>query len=247
MNDVASLKTNHSIIFAKNYLMKNQILLINNEQQLSIPCIKFMIANNYCIKDCHSVLDAIHLLQKNQINLIILVIREAKSNDAEKIMQLKKLANIPIIILSQNIDKNYLIHALELGVKDYLPIDVDPREALARINVNIDKTGPVIKNTPPTKLNINNVVLCPKTRTVFCLQQKIKVTGLEFELLYFLMKNAGKIASRELISQRVLLKKITINDRSLDMHISNLRKKLAQVDNSKKIQTVRGQGYIFLC
>jgi two-component system, OmpR family, response regulator CpxR len=226
--------------------MNNQILLINTEQKITFASIDFIIANNYAINFCDSIIEGLYKLKNSQVDLIVLLIKNAKCSDAEIIIRLKNISSVPIIVFTHTVKQTYLLHALELGVSDYLSTCIEPREALARININIAQNNnkPAIKL--PTKFSLNNIVLCSKTRTVYCAQKLISLTGLEFELLYLLMSNAGLIVSREVISNSLFNKILSANDRSLDMHISNLRKKITRIDSGKKIQTVRTKGYIFL-
>ena len=96
------------------------------------------------------------------------------------------------------------------------------------------------------QLNINDVELSLTTRQVYCSGNQIELTGSEFQVLYILMANAGKVIAKDQIGESVLGRKISYYDRSIDMHISNIRKKLSVAADNNKIKTIRGAGYVFL-
>ena len=226
--------------------MDKKILLINTAAQNSAPFTEQLMAQGFKFEYCDSTIEGVYKLKQQPFVLICLNLAEPQLSDFISIEQLKKIALVPIMVFANTIKQPHLLQALTLGAHDYLPTHLDPREILARIYVCIGGNSSHINSVNKSKLSINDVILCSKTRTVYCQQQPLILTGLEFELLHLLMLNAGLIVGRDIISKSLFNKALSINDRSLDMHISNLRKKIAAIDPSKKIQTVRCKGYIFL-
>ena len=121
------------------------------------------------------------------------------------------------------------------------------RELLARINAILRRIK-IVKTNENSIDNqqINAVILDHATRQVFCHQQRVELTGTEFQILDLLMNNASQIVSKNLISEQILKRKLSAFDRSIDMHISNIRRKLLEFSPSDKLKTIRGAGYIFL-
>ena len=139
------------------------------------------------------------------------------------------------------------IVGLEIGADDYLPKPFNPRELAARLRAILRRT--VVESAEGDgneKLDIDGIQLSPASRTAFLDGQELNLTSVEFGLLHELLKDAGKIVKKEDLSENVLERKLSPYDRSLDMHISNLRKKLGtRADGTERIKTIRSVGYIY--
>ena len=140
---------------------------------------------------------------------------------------------------------------LEMGADDYLAKPFSERELLARIKAilrRFDKSDfRVSENNESKVIKVQDIEICQTTQEVICQAQEISLTGTEFILLTYFSKNIGKIISKNELSETVLGKPLSQYDRSLDMHISNLRKKLPLRENGMpRFKTLRGKGYIFV-
>jgi len=134
------------------------------------------------------------------------------------------------------------IVGLELGADDYLPKPFNPRELAARIRAILRRYEP----RPPAKdgrLEVNGIALDTGTREVFAQGKRVDLTTFEFDILEMLMRGAGRVLSRDALMENFYNRKATPFDRSIDMHISHLRKKLEAGDTL--IKTIRGVGYQF--
>ena len=144
-------------------------------------------------------------------------------------------------------DNDDRVLGLELGADDYLAKPFQHRELLARINAILRRIKIVKTNeTSTNEQKINGVKLDHATRQVFCHQKLVELTGTEFQILDLLMNNASQIVSKNEISEQILKRKLSAFDRSIDTHISNIRRKLLEFSPSDKLKTIRGAGYIFL-
>jgi two-component system response regulator CpxR len=130
---------------------------------------------------------------------------------------------------------------LELGADDYLPKPFNPRELSARIRAILRRMEP---QQHAGRLEVNGVSLDPGSREVFCDGRQIEVTTFEFDILELLMRSAGRVLSRDVLMESLYNRRATAYDRSMDMHISHLRRKL-ETCGRKLIKTVRGVGYQF--
>ena len=141
------------------------------------------------------------------------------------------------------------IVGLEIGADDYLPKPFNPRELVARIRAVLRRsaTGERPSGPPiPQLVQVGDVELDPATRTVRQSGQPVDLTSVEFNLLEVLLREAGRVVTRERLAEVVLSRKFSPFDRSIDMHVSKVRKKLGDSDTgSDYIKTVRGVGYIF--
>jgi DNA-binding response OmpR family regulator len=138
------------------------------------------------------------------------------------------------------------IVGLEIGADDYLPKPFNPRELVARIRAILRRTRtrggvPVVE-----ALRVADIELDPATRTVMQSGKRVELTSVEFSLLQVLLQEAGQVVSRERLVEAVLGRRFSPFDRSIDMHVSKVRKKLGDTDGGTDyIKTVRGVGYIF--
>jgi two-component system response regulator CpxR len=135
------------------------------------------------------------------------------------------------------------IVGLEIGADDYLPKPFNPRELLARMRA-ILRRGAAITPKESGVLRVEKLELDPAARKVLQNGRKLDLTDIEFALLEALMRSPGRVVSREELSESVLGRKFDPFDRSLDMHVSRLRRKLAQGNaQDDQVKTIRGSGY----
>jgi two-component system response regulator CpxR len=150
------------------------------------------------------------------------------------------------MMLTARGDEADRIGGLETGADDYLSKPFNPRELLARLRAILRRIGPDDEQAQPEKLNVDDLELSRTARSVVREGEELGLTSVEFELLSALLKNAGTVIRKEDLSETVLERRLSPYDRSLDMHISNLRKKLGpRRDGSERIKTIRSVGYIY--
>jgi two-component system response regulator CpxR len=152
-----------------------------------------------------------------------------------------------VIMLTARGDDMERIVGLEIGADDYLPKPFNPRELAARLRAILRRAA-VLEDGDGTneKLDIDGIQLSPSSRIATRDGEELNLTSVEFGLLHELLKEAGKVVKKEDLSESVLERKLSPYDRSLDMHISNLRKKLGERgDGSERIKTIRSVGYIY--
>jgi two-component system response regulator CpxR len=154
--------------------------------------------------------------------------------------QLRAASNIPVIMLTARTSQADRIHGLEKGADDYLPKPFAPDELLARIRAVLRRARPAADL--PT-LEVNGVKISAATREVWCDGQPVDLTGAEFDILELLLRHAGRTVSRDEIATTLYQREASPYERSLDVHISNLRKKLGS--RRAAIRTLRGSGYLF--
>lgn len=183
-------------------------------------------------------------LQSQHYDLLVLDIMMPKLDGLSVLRQMPNISasvsNIPVIMLTAKGDEIDRIIGLELGADDYIAKPCNPRELLARINAVIKRTSqPITEDTP---LPESALTMDATTRTCVIEGKSLSLTGTEFDLLLSLLRHKGEVVSKELLSQKVLQRELQPFDRSIDVHISRLRKKL-QPYHDEPIKAVRGRGY----
>ena len=164
--------------------------------------------------------------------------------------QLRRTSAMPVIMLTARGDEVDRIVGLEMGADDYLPKPFNPRELVARIRA-IQRRGENGLGSPtgaPGKIVADDIAIDMGTRTVYQNDVEVTLTAVEFSLLHALIKRIGQVVNREDLAQEVLGRKLEMFDRSIDVHISSLRKKLGHhVHGIEQIKTIRSVGYMYSC
>lgn len=182
-----------------------------------------------------------------QYDAIVLDVMLPKINGFEVLRNIRARSEIPILMLTAHGEVVDRIVGLEMGADDYLPKPFNPRELLARIRAILRRANPKTQLTSNSeKIVAGDTELYPGARYVLKLGKPIELTGVEFDILEMLLRSAGKLVGREEIAQAVLNRRLTPFDRSIDVHISNLRKKLgSKMGNVERIKSIRGEGYVY--
>ena len=225
-----------------------KILIADDDVELCTLLKEFLEQEEMILELVHDGQSAIDRLNSDHFDLLILDVMMPNKNGFDTLTELRKFSQIPVIMLTAKGDKIDRIVGLEMGADDYLPKPCDPRELVARIRAVTRRSlqSPVnISNTDI--LTQDNLTLNPNNRQVLIKDNPIELTSTEFDCLQLLLVNAGSLVSRELLSEKALGKKLQSFDRSIDMHISNIRKKLGlKAGNQERIKTLRGCGYQYL-
>ncbi len=176
------------------------------------------------------------------VDLVVLDVMLPGIDGFEILRRLRSQSKVPVIMLTARGEDVDRIVGLELGADDYLPKPFNPRELAARIRAILRRyeSHPADTNG---RLEVNGILLDPGTREVLAAGKRVELTTFEFDILEMLMRSAGRVLSRDALMEKFFNRKATPYDRSIDMHISHLRKKLEAGDSL--IKTIRGVGYQF--
>ena len=238
----------------------SKILLVDDDVELTNLLAELLSLEGFDIHVVHNGQEALTELELQTYDIILLDIMMPVLNGIETLKQLRQKLTTPVLMLSARDDDIDRVLGLELGADDYLPKPFNDRELVARIKAILRRTAgnsPLATDviTPSSQtaeenskqLSFGGVELHPGRQQAIFEGKELELTGPEFALLQMLMRNPGQILSRELLSLEILGKRLTPYDRAIDMHISNLRKKLPERnDNLPWFKTLRGRGYLLV-
>ncbi len=225
----------------------NKVLIIDDDEELCELVSEYLTVEGFRIESVNDGRSGLDRALSGDYDMVILDVMLPKMNGFDVLRNLREQSKLPVIMLTARGDDMERIVGLEIGADDYLPKPFNPRELAARLRAILRRSEPVLDESGAgEKLDIDGIQVSAASRIATCDGVELNLTSVEFELLSELLREAGKIIKKDDLSERVLERKLSPFDRSLDMHISNLRKKLgARADGSERIKTIRSVGYIY--
>lgn len=225
-----------------------KVLMIDDDVELTKLVAEYLALDGFSFEAVHDGKEGLLRATHANFDLLLLDVMLPNLDGLSVLKALRDGPYCPVLMLTARGDDIDRILGLELGADDYLAKPFNPRELVARIKAILRRIELAQHETPSYHhlLEFNGVQLNTQNRQVQCNEQLVSLTATEFQLLEQLMRRAGEIVSKDELSRLVLGRRLQQYDRSLDMHISNIRKKLAQYSTAEKIQTLRGSGYLFL-
>jgi two-component system response regulator CpxR len=218
-----------------------RILVVDDDVELASLLREFLQREGFDVEFAHSGTVGLEMAMRGRFDLIVLDVMLPGLDGFEILRRLRPHSHVPVLMLTARGEDVDRIVGLELGADDYLPKPFNPRELVARIRAILRR----IESRPGAgAMEVNGVSLDPGSREVTCDGSPVELTTLEFDILEQLMRNAGRVLSRDALMEALYNRKATPFDRSMDMHISHLRRKLETCGRTL-IKTVRGVGYQF--
>lgn len=224
----------------------DKILIIDDDEELCELVSEYLTVEGFEIECVNDGATGLQRALSGEYDMAILDVMLPKMNGFDVLRALREQSKLPVIMLTARGDDMERIVGLEIGADDYLPKPFNPRELAARLRAILRRAVTDGEGDGSEKLDVDGVQISPASRTATRDGLEMNLTSVEFGLLHELLREAGKIVKKEDLSQTVLERKLSPYDRSLDMHISNLRKKLGErADGSERIKTIRSVGYIY--
>ena len=221
-----------------------EILLIDDDVELCSMLADYLERYGFRVSAVHRGDTGLKEAVKKQYALVLLDVMLPGLDGFEVLKRIRAVSSINVLLLTARGDDVDRIVGLEIGADDYLPKPFNPRELLARIRAILRRSSGAEAATEPTLLRVDGLELNTAARTVSQNGQRIELTDVEFALLESLLLSPGKVVTREELAEKVLGRKFHPLDRSLDMHISRLRRKLSGTGmEDDLVKTIRGTGY----
>ena len=232
----------------------SKILLVDDDIELTDLLAEVLRLDSFEVEIANNGQDALDKLNSSH-QLVLLDVMMPVLNGIETLKKIRQTSNVPVMMLTARGEEIDRVLGLELGADDYLPKPFNDRELVARIKAILRRVSPSESSQNSTTLSSEEntlefagLVLHSGLQQASYKGQDLGLTGSEFALLHKLILRPGQIVSREELSMNVLGKYLSPFDRSIDMHMSNLRKKLPERDNGLPwLKTLRSRGYLLVC
>ena len=224
----------------------NRVLIVDDDRDFVEMVREYLQPEGFSIEAAYDYESGLSAARSHKQELLVLDVMLPGGSGFDLLRNLRKSSSLPVLLLTGRGEAVDRIVGLEIGADDYLPKPCDPRELVARIRAILRRTKNVATGDGDW-IRVGSVALSPGLRKVKCGERELDVTSIEFNVLEHLLKNRGTVVSRESLAEAALGRKLGLLDRSIDVHVSRLRRKLAECtgDNEELIKAVRGSGYVY--
>ncbi|WP_281630844.1 response regulator [Vibrio sp. St2] len=222
------------------------ILLIDDDIELTSLLKEVLTFEGYRVSEANDGEAGLEAID-DSIDLVLLDVMMPKLNGMETLKRLREHWETPVLMLTAKGEEIDRVIGLELGADDYLPKPFSDRELLARIRAILRRTQSKGGNKNSDCIQYQDIKIYPGKQEAYCQEQYLDLTTTEFALLSHFVQHPGETLTKETLSLDVLGKRLAAFDRAIDMHVSNLRKKLPEREDGKsRIKTLRGRGYLLV-
>ena len=227
---------------------RTRLLLIDDDEQLCDLLRRYLESMGFAVDAAHTGPDGLDRALAGQYHAVILDVMLPGLDGFEVLKRLRSKSEVPILMLTARGDEPDRVVGLEIGADDYLPKTSSPRELLARVRAVLRRAARPPASTdeaPEPEIVVGPLRLNPATRLALLRDRPLRLTSLEFELLLVLARSPGRVRTREQLLNAMTDRDYDVFDRSIDMHISILRRKLGDDARAPRfIKTVWGVGYV---
>lgn len=224
----------------------SRVLIIDDDTELCELLTELLSQEGFEVEAVNEGNAGVRAALQGRHELVVLDVMLPGLNGLDVLRGIRESSTVPVIMLTARGEEVDRIVGLEIGADDYLPKPFSPRELVARMRAVLRRSGgQEVSESDPVV--VADLWVDPGARTVTCAGNEVQLTGIEFEILLVLARAAGRIVERNELSKVALGRRASPYDRSLDVHVSNLRKKLGPSSaGGERIKTVRGVGYQYV-
>jgi DNA-binding response OmpR family regulator len=218
------------------------ILVVDDEPEIVRLLRSYLEKDSYRVVTAYNGEEALYVARHEKPDLVVLDILMPKMDGLAFTRQIRREQDVPIIMLTARAEETDRIVGLEMGADDYVTKPFSPREVVARVRAVLRRAQP--KSEAPPILRAGPIVLDRAEHTVTVAEEPVELTPTEFDILETLMKEPGRVFSREEILEAVHGVAFEAYERTVDAHVKNLRHKIeADPTTPRYVLTVRGAGY----
>jgi two-component system response regulator CpxR len=222
----------------------DRVLIVDDDVELCRLLTERLSTEGFAIEAVHDGPHGLERALSGEHALVVLDLMLPGIGGLDVLRGLRAQSPVPVLILTARGEDIDRILGLEIGADDYVPKPFNPRELLARIRAILRRTNRSATSAVP--LVVGDVRLDPAAREVWLNDKPLDLTSVEFELLETLLRAAGRVLTREQLTESVLGRKLGPFDRVIDVHVSHVRRKLGPAQGGERIKAVRGSGYLFV-
>ena len=225
----------------------NRLLIVDDDRDLVNLLKRFLEGEGYHVDAAYDHASGLSAALGGSHELIVLDVMLPGGSGFELLKAVRQQSSVPVLLLTARGEAVDRILGLEIGADDYLAKPFDPRELVARIRAIFRRTretaqGPG-RGEHDEVLTVGDIRMSMATRTVTCSDTPLDLTSVEFNVLELLLRHAGSVVTREQIAEVALGRPLSPFDRSVDVHVSRLRKKFSSLGTEELIRPIRGIGY----
>ncbi|MBY6199028.1 response regulator [Vibrio hangzhouensis] len=222
------------------------ILIIDDDTELTSLLKDILSFEGFEVSEANDGIAGLETMNDG-IDLVLMDVMMPRLNGMDTLKKLRESWETPVLMLTAKGEEIDRVIGLELGADDYLPKPFSDRELLARIKAILRRTQTKPDKHHSDSLNFDDIEVFPGKQEALCQGQLLDLTTTEFALLHYFIQHPGETLTKESLSLDVLGKRLSAFDRAVDMHVSNLRKKLPERSDAKpRIKTLRGRGYLLV-
>ena len=225
--------------------MSTNVLVIDDDKELCALLADFLALEGFCASAIHDGQAAVDHCREHDYDAIVLDIMLPGLQGLDVLRNLREFSQTPILMLTARGEDTDRIVGLEMGADDYLAKPCNPRELAARLRAILRRSRVGDDESAPARLTVGKARLDSADRSAFYDGGDLQLTSAEFNILQALLAQAGTVVDKEALSLQALGRPLSAYDRSVDVHVSKIRKKLAAQGGEGLIVSVRGIGYQF--
>jgi DNA-binding response OmpR family regulator len=222
----------------------SKLLIVDDDKELSTLLAERMQADGFTLDAAFDGKTGLELAGSGRYALVILDIMMPRMGGMDVLKALRAKSPVPVLMLTAKGDDIDRILGLELGADDYLPKPFNPRELMARIRAILRRIEE--RGRGSAQMNADDIIVDAQMREARFQGKPLQLTTVEFDLLEVLVRNVGRVLSREFLTDAAMGRGLGFADRTVDVHISNLRRKMNTNRGIERIKTVRGTGYLLM-
>jgi DNA-binding response OmpR family regulator len=226
-----------------------RLLIVDDDPDLCDLVQRYLEAEGFVISVVHSGAEGSHEGTSGKYDLIVLDVMLPDMKGFDVLREVRSRARTPVLMLTAKGDEFDRVLGLQMGADDYLAKPFSPRELIARIGAILRRSGWQSEQSKPLRppsIKSGDLELDLAGHSATKSGKPLHLTSAEFDLLHAFLESPGQVLSREALAERVLGRKFSPFDRSIDLHVSNLRQKLGpQTNGAERIRSIRGVGYLY--
>lgn len=224
--------------------MQNRVLLVEDDDELRELLARYLTNQGFSVREAGTGHDGLSLARGQNCDIVVLDIMLPDISGLEVLRSLRADTHLPVVLLTARGDETDRIVGFEVGADDYIPKPCNPRELVARLQALLRRIAWDQAVDVDASRTYGDLRVEPAHRRIYQDDLALELTATEYEVLQVLLAHAGSVVRKTDLMQWALGRRLEAHDRTLDMHISNLRKKLGN-DDPPRIETVRGLGYSY--